>query len=71
MISSEFSVNLFSRSEVNKFALSKSDIARKLSGLCKGGILFVLVCFLLLSRESYLSCLEILDMIGIFLYCIY
>lgn len=41
LISYEFNVNLFSRSEANKFTLSKSGIARELSELRKGGILFL------------------------------
>jgi len=53
MMSSELGENLFSRSEANKLALSTSDIASELSGLCNGGIL---LCFLLLSRVRYLNC---------------
>jgi hypothetical protein len=44
MMSSELGENLFSRSEANKLALSKSDIASELSGLRNNPR------FLLLSR---------------------
>jgi hypothetical protein len=45
MMSSELGENLFSRSEANKLALSRSDIASELSGLRNGGILFF--CFVM------------------------
>jgi len=50
--------NLFSRSDANKFALSRFDEARELSGYRRGGILLFSFRIFLVAFQRELSVLE-------------
>jgi hypothetical protein len=50
--------NLFSRSDANKFALSRFDEARELSGYRSGGILLFSFRMFLVAFQRKLSVLE-------------
>lgn len=51
-------MNLFSRSDANKFALSRLDDARELLGYRRGGILIFSFNICLVAFQSELSVLE-------------